>query len=917
MAKRVPAIPLSKMHDGLNRFDQDIGENQSLEGEDVIANKGYLRRREAFSAILLGPIFRLPPGMTIIAHTPTGGSTTYHYDRTFTLSGSLIGGLNGDLDIFCEETFDGIAWDGITNTLTSVTANSSIALKYLTAGGLVAVPWCLDTTKARFTNGSVFYHQSLCQQGRISWHQSQLTGWTTVSIGGRSYYQIRVGLLSVSGSSPIYGGALAGSGNLIAAAPGPTAFVTEPVRTILPVNILGNQQILACADRQDPRGSESGAAIGVSKRERAYTKNAFLVAQQGEGAGVINGPTFPEFFQGNAAATWSSGYTAQGGGPLVEGVLTHLLKNVENDDWYTDQFRGAVVYEGLSPVPFGTVVNDSTTRQGRFSFIASVTIHAKQWEQFRIKCTANVSGTGTPVGEERAIITNTSNQLRFMQHFSVAPDTQNTFSIIRPHHVLLLNASAYDGLEYEITSNTGRRLTFAASDYAPAWTTTNGYGHFQIGREFQWSVRRGRIWSASFDTLTKKYLLTNGESGLIEYDSNRFRELTATSDSSNARVQLWTGILEDLARLNATDIVAGSEVDVYPAKSKYVIDFNQRIVCANLQNAPYEVKWSAPNFFNDIWPKIYRASIRDAENNPITGMASLGNRLLVFTPTSIHEAAPADDKGMLTFRPIIQGVGFISNASVAKVTSDISSALIGAAVDGVYVVAGTSVASIIDQWERYLPQGVNSNMLWASCGAVSLKENLYFLAVPSAGSNVNNKLLAINLSTRSVQVWNAPWGGIASIARDTDDYGRERILFGTNDGHIAILVNADTDDGDTITGWSRSGPYQLSGGTLAFTSMEVTATDTGTQTLTIKSFVDRKGAAKQEASLAFSAGAPVYGTGLYDAALWAGEHELRTRKVMFPAGTRGENFQFEIRGTGQWQFKQAELIAKPMGQRSK
>lgn len=917
MAKRVPGLPLSKLNAGLNRFDSDIGQDQSLEGEDVVSNKGYVRRREAFQSVVLGPVFDLPLGLTILAHTPVStGITDYYYGQLFVIPAAQIGGASGDMDFFCEEKFDGISWNGVTSTLTTVTANSSLALKYLTSGGLVDVPWALDTTQKRFTNGSAYYHQTLCQQGKISWHRTQLTGWSTVSIGGRAYYQIRIGVKNVAGATPVYGGALSGTGNLQLSTPYPTAFITEPVRSIVPINILGAQQLLACADRQNPRGSELGAAIGVSKRERSFTRNAYLVAEnQGEGAGIINQVTFPDFYRGNAAAHWRSGYVAAGGGPFTEGSSTHFTKNAENDPWDADRFRGAVIYESLSP--FGGITNDTSTNRGGFTFLSNFTINPKQWEGLRIICTANGSGTGSAVGQEVMIVANTGTSLRYSPAFAAAPDTQNTFNIVRPHSRLILNNPLYDGKLYEIVSNSARALTFSAKNFADTWTTAHDYSGFQISREFQWLLRRGKVWNATFDTITKKYLLTNGESGLLEYDGNRFRIMPATFDAANARVQLWTGVLEDLARLNAQDIVAGSEVDVYPAKAKYVVDFNQRIVCASLQNAPYEVKWSAPNFFNDIWPKVYRASIRDAENNPITGMASLGNRLLVFTPTSIHEAQPADDKGMLTFRPIIQGVGFISNASVAKISSDVTSGLIGAAADGVYVVAGTSVINLVDQWDRYLPQGVNSGLMSQCCGDVSFEQNLYFLALPGAGSKVNNKILAINLASRAVQVWNAPWGGISSIKRDTDEYGRERILFGTNDGHIAILAHSDTDDSDTVTGWARSGPLQLDGTTMAFTSMEVSAVETGTQTLTIKSFVDRKGAPKQEASLAFASATPVYGTDLYGTALWAGENQVKTRKVMLPAGTRGESFQFEIRGTGQWQFKQADLVAKPMGQRSK
>lgn len=931
MSKRALSFPLSRMNRGIDRYDPK--KDQCEDALDVYVRDRDVQRRPAFTAIATGAPFILPSAKTLVSYTASGGSPSYKYDRAFSIAANTIGGGTsiGTIEVLCDEPFDGVDWSAVTADLTSVTGHSFLAPLYWDGTEWEPMPSWIDTTMKRFTNGSNIWFQTMCRPGRISWHRSQLVGWTAISVGGIVGYPVRFNVfLKTLGAADGYG-ALTGAGNIVVGPPGLLAFKLEPVRSIFPVNILGSPSVLACSDRrkiyadengEKPRG-HVGAAIGIIRGEKRTTEIAHLIVD--EGAGLLNQATFPTWYQGAAAAAWRSGYTNQGGGPFTEGTAGKLQKNRTDYSWRTDQFRGTAIVRDLTGA--SGISNSNVTRRGGFTFTApaSGAPLVNAWEGFRLRCVLNPLG-GTPVGEEREIFANTATLISYAEHFSAAPNAVNVFEVVRPHHRLFLQGSAFvDKMPMEISSVTAASIApVSGRDFAPAVPSPATYCHWRIAQELQWVVRSGDFWSGCFDTGSKKFLMTNGENPLFEYDGTRFRELPATFDAANPRVQSWTGVLQDLARKNATDPVAGSEVEVFPARGKFVVDYNNRIVVCGQPGHPYDVQWSAPGVYNDIWPKVYRAQVRDAENNPITGMASLGDKLCVFTPTSIHTADPADDQGMLFFRPAAQGVGFVSHHAVAKVATDVGSALIGPCSEGVGLFAGAGVLPVLPQWDRVIKDGVNDRMLWAAVGAVSFQENAYFLAVPSSGSMMNDLLLRYQFNERAWWLWSAPWGGISSIVRDTDDTGRERMLFGTNDGYIAVLVQADTDDGDLITGRARGPQFQPGEGTsLSFTGVVVTALETGAvDTLTIKSYLDARDSERQAFVSPFDAGSSIYNAASYEAAgpVVQGqytERTFKTRKVNLPIGSIGEGFQLEISGSRRWAFKAAELLAKPKSTRSK
>ena len=140
-----------------------------------------------------------------------------------------------------------------------------------------------------------------------------------------------------------------------------------------------------------------------------------------------------------------------------------------------------------------------------------------------------------------------------------------------------------------------------------------------------------------------------------------------------------------------------------------------------------------------------------------------------------------------------------------RVSTQGTSGLIGPGTDGVYYFNGSEPVPVLDDWERLLKGGVNRGRLDDAVSAVSFTKNLYFLAVPSHGSEVNDRVLVFDFARKNWWVWSSPHG-VSFMATDYDEAGKETVLFGTNDGHIQVLTGSLTDDGQVISSHASTLP---------------------------------------------------------------------------------------------------------------
>jgi len=919
---------------GVNRFEGESAPTQAAEALDAVNSEGKVRRRGGMTTFATGAPHHLPAGaVNVIAYASS-------YSNLTNRAGSISS--NSVFYVGCGEQFDGIDWPG-----SALPANAAavpddtyyLEAHYWNGSAWTAIPFIHDTTQCRpirtdggddLTAAQRHVSLSLSQHGHISWHtEEHLANWATTEVNSITRYYVRLSLMA-AGSS-----VTAKSGTTINQ-PGVRVFKLAPVNGLFPVKLKDRAVLVVGTDRSGRggairRGVEFGAQLGLHTNERAKIETSMLVAD--EGAATIGQFTHVGW---DGSGTWNTGTT----GELEKTKKTFLdADTIERDyKWLYDpsepkqgQFLGAIIAENLlkTDTPTATLVK---------LVDADGDAVAEDYENCRLRITSRTSGSSNPqVGEEREIVSyDSTNGYTVYPAFSGAPAAEHRFAVYRPHAVVRFDTDRDDGFSsgvsvthnWEVGSHTDHTITpvaAATNPYAELADLTAQFVNFEVGRELRWTTPGGERWCGAYDSVTGKLILANGECPLLTFDGRRLRVLEADDSSDSARdlageLAINWSIAEAGSNI-AANATANAMFRPAPPIGAYVVDYMGRIVVADPKTNI--VAYSMPNLANDIWPYGYEVKIRDDENSTITGLATLYDQLLVFTSTAIFATAPAGQFGQFAFNRVAHGVGFVSHHSVQKIAAGGSSAIIGAGTDGVYMFNGTDPVPVLDDWKRLLPEGVNRSGMKNACATASFVENKYYLAVPSAGSNKNDRILVFDWLRKQWWVFSAPYGA-ASLATDLDENGKERVLVGTYDGHVAEFTNHDTDDGTAITATAKSpafSPLGRTGQEASFIALTLDMKNLGTNTVTISTYTNRQTRSRESSSglaktLKVDAGLDVWGTGTWNNATW-GDHRTKTVRLNMPTSARGSQIQYEISGSGSWELNSAVLFARPMGPRGR
>jgi hypothetical protein len=413
---------------------------------------------------------------------------------------------------------------------------------------------------------------------------------------------------------------------------------------------------------------------------------------------------------------------------------------------------------------------------------------------------------------------------------------------------------------------------------------------------------------------SRTLIFTNGQGPLLEYDGSRTRELYADTESWFAEKiagEIVTKLQEEETEFT---LHAANQLHTSPPKGAYICDYMGHLMVADADSNEIAYSWVMNPY---LWPLGNRFGVRDSFNNKITGMTTLGDKLIVFTATQLFECGPFSPDGKLAARPSSHGIGFVSHWSVQRISMSGQSLLMGVATDGVYAYNGVEPVAVLDDWERVLPGGVNQAKIHQSVAAVSQTKNRYYVAVPSAGSESNDRILVFDYARKAWWVWTAPHG-VSFMATDLDEGGQERVLFGTNDGHVQILKEGTTDDSETITGTIRSAPLSAFGEREAsYIGLLASASDLGHEgAVTVNSYIDKKDTAVLSKSLAVDARQATYGSGVFNTASFADDRFMEKR-INQPFKARGHKFQVEVSGTAKWKLRDITLLARPLERRGK
>lgn len=925
------SLVLSPMVGGQNGFAREAQPSQTLESENVAEDRGDLTSRPRFKSIATAPPFLLPAGRCSVLTYVTPGPT-FNSDRKPVVSGSLIGGIPGGLLLVgCDVPFDGIDWKRVRQpaSLTGklwlrpqVVLSAWTAPAIPTENQFADIPWFLDTTRWIYDDENA---QPLWKDGRISWHRSQIANWPLVSLNSLTRYWVA---LNVSATAPDFNSgtartntSLTGDGvtALTIQQPGIRVFELEPVTGIFPVQQHGVSRVFVMSDRPKKHGQERGAQIGsiTNLQEETYIER--LVAD--EGAGVIGQVALGSIYNSAGAGTPIGANKGTGSERLQKYNTTY--------NWTDYKFEGSVLQKDIVP---------SSPYAAGFRFAPTSPSYDTEFEHCIVEAT---TAGGVALNEKRRIIKSVvSSDLVILlvdPAFSATPTGSARFAIYSPAHSVTpeeetkqtASSGSHRGRRHFELDRTSAQshirdllsYNWASLDDMDRSFDTDLYNRdlaWAIDQETRFQVPSAQHWDIMFDAVTGEFYLTNGSFPVMRFDNKRLRVLTATIDRNNARVQKWVGYIQDLARENNDpSLLPGAHLKDKPPAGRFITDYQGRTVVAGNPSDPFRVTWSAPGIFNDMWPKLYESLVRDPFNSPPTGMTALNNECVIWTPNSIHASPPPDESGMLSFHVRSLGVGFVSHHSVQPIVIQNSVALLGCNADGVYMYNGSEAVPVLDDWRRLVPEGINKSAIHKAVAGVSRFDNCYYLAFPSAGSELNNMIGRFNWYSQTWYPWTAPFGGITFISRLNTAGGKEIMLFGTADGHVCIFHNQEKDDSDTVTSYAKSPPLQVSGTTQAMTGLLVTMEETGANnTAAIRSYIDERGVPKQTFTSHWDQGSAIYGTARLGTATFGGRG-FKTKRIPLPAGTRGEVFQYEVRSDKPFRLRSCELLLRPLAQRSK
>lgn len=897
---------LSRLTGGVNRFEAEASENQCSEALDVWVREGDLVRRPSFRSVAHGIPFFLASGKTrVVLEYPL---LTYNEStsRAPSIDGQRIGGQTGRLWVGCDEPFDGIELGLITSVPTLAASRHLKPMFRNTSGSLVSIYDFVDTTKYR---ASATIWAPLCRQGTISWHRDQFANWTATvlpTIATAAYWIA----LDVSVSAVNYNslGAVAELGaaatNLTIAQPGIRAFLLEPVNGLFPITAGRRPVLVIGSDRRVQRSyDEKGAGLGFVGNPTWPIQTARLVND--EGVAVFSRVTYPSWTGGGGGGTI---------GDATDEILTKLDSTIDwipgDDAFHTmGQFDGTVITSGVS------------LAGGTASFVSVAGYNDSKYEGCIFRATS-----GARAGEESEIENVDVTGIYLTDALTGALANTDTFEIRTTPNYLRTREGKRN---YAIKNNTRQTVTVWASksyDNAQHASDVDDFVTFEISQHLQHALDAGRQWIDVYDPVSQRHLLLNGRTPILEYDGLRVRKLEALWDDTegvigSAAVQFWRGNLQDQAlRTQRLDVVSGSLLHREPPLAKLLVDFNGRLVA--LRHDGF-LQWSAPGVDNNIWPFTYETYIRDSENNPIVGMAVLNDRLYAWSKTAIFSTPQADDLGNLNFTTVSHGIGFSGHHSVARVSYNGSSMLVGVTPDGLVAINGGDVTYVIDDWSRILPGGVNYRRLEKSIVCFWQQESIIFVTVSGAGSETNNRIIVIDLKRKTAYPWSTPYGGCTFIASDLESSGHEKILFGFGDGHVCVLQEGIADGNDTVEGYARSQPQEiLDGKSFAPVATMIAVSDSGgkdapiddfVECLTVKTFMSHARAPAQTTSLKTTVypteptTSPILGKGLFGTAFFPSEGAV-TKRFPCPSGLSGEAFAFEIRGIYRWRFSGARLL---------
>ena len=270
----------------------------------------------------------------------------------------------------------------------------------------------------------------------------------------------------------------------------------------------------------------------------------------------------------------------------------------------------------------------------------------------------------------------------------------------------------------------------------------------------------------------------------------------AVVNSDPAIVGPTTGLIPAEFPPYPSDVIAQSPV--FPA-ANYIINFRNLIFAAGIKDSPTLIQWSGAvneGAYN-VWPETSFENLSTAsDNSPITGLAGLGDNLVVFKQNSIWLMVydGLDDLELPKFIPqlVVAGVGCLAANSIQQVNGR----LMFLAEDGFYAFDGTPNIKKMSETVNSTVQRINpANKPFAT--AINWRSRYaYMCAVALDESDTNNVVFVYDYKHQSWWIWD---GWDINCWFQVDGVGlMEDVYFVDSQSNGYQLERGDTDNGDPI-----------------------------------------------------------------------------------------------------------------------
>lgn len=924
MAKTRPQIPLSRLSGGINRYLADNAPpDQAAEALDAVVDEGGdVHRRQAFRSVTHGPVHFLPSGhLTVATWDGAAGIPTLFVGGQPDYSAFQSGAV--DLYLGGLSAFDGFDWGAlITNSAGTPSSHKRLSLAYWNSGlaQWSTIPFFLDTTIHYRTGEN--YSESLGREGQVHWHPSHLSNWgsTTLATGAlpaRLWIRVRmVNMATGATTGPQQQWSLK--------APGIRSFTREPLTSILPLVLDGTPYVLLGADRLDQPGKRVRASFSYANRNLEKGSALSVWNINGRSPSVLNitrrfasgiwgrKTDFPTaVLAGSAAGTAAAG---------TAGYLTDQCQgkeppwtSPEQYSYLAEQVFGSDLVDQIQETSGASTGGFSTTDARLLNYPSGSLIG------YYLRSTADVGGAGAIATDVVRKITNFVNggsSVTFTVGDAyggdVLPGTPNSFdrfSVVRPPSLIRILQS---GRDYEpALSATQTQIpledTRLYAEHPSDALGSNAIVHFEVRDQLRYAQEAGRFYTMVVDAPHHRAVLCNGKGPLLEFDGKTLRKCRADLDSPAAL------IVAGSQQAVGPDGYAQGQTQppenilrTEPPRGKIISRFAGRLCVAD----GTDLRFSQP-LLPDIWATGDTYSIADPAHLPITGLASIYDRLIIFTAKSIFEATT--DGTQISIRPTVIGTGWASHQAVAEVPLAQGPSLVGPIGSGIIGYANGNIFDVVQFWESILPGGINVARLDRAVTCHWRERNAVLFAVAQGSSDYNNRIVYWDYARNRFWLLSAPFG-ISSMAAITTSDGHEHILFGTDDGFLQTLVLADTDDSNTVTFSARTRPEQ------PFEAAEVNlrrlnfGISPGGQggTVTYRVFLEESDTPWCSGSFPIDTGRATYGSGVYGTSVYAGE-TIKTHSVNLPNGTKAKKIQVEVQFTSPLlRLRQLWLEAAPL-----